>query len=1126
VAIKNVIAKGIGFGPGSSSYIVTHGFSSGVAPAPGFVYTYTDYIARSYETLADIEQFIEDYADVTIVNQGDLTAAELIELDDDGDGTLTLHDRDWLLDFILKDRFRHEDRLPWSQDDSDPLDLIDGRSNVIIIDQLHEDAVVIRPGAAGFNDCETQAGAFISNLFSGHNYLQTLWHTFTCLDEFGSIDTRRFPKNGGVVTIYVRGGDHTVDDEIVLTKNDGAATVQSRIRIRNYPGEYPTLYCGNKAVLGVYPLTTVLGFSRINTTIDGFEIIGYRESAGVKIFGPNTISLTDNYRFVRNNVHNCRGIAPNHARADALPHLVDSQFNNRSPAITSGTSLNCVTSSCDVGVAEDNFFMPAPPDWPYENGTANGEGFDIIGATDIIVRRNCFDGISPHAMIRLYQSTGITLEENCVSNAGHTCILVYGDTTVPATDITIQFNRVHGYCLVDASSANGIQTAGMQDSLIKGNVIYNAGLEEPGWGITIEMNPISSAPTDADAQNNIVEENILYGTAFFLGYAAGQNTGFPDGLPLPLRTVADNTIRNNIFINLPAYNASTAVSSSYNGLIRINLNDATSVLNDFYGNAFTGNILIRDDGGTLMAEQYSGSTSRNWNLAQINTLPNCSGNISTDPMFRNPLGGDFTLDPASVVTWLDAETPLEAECLCDDEEFNVPSPSNVLTFADLIDHLTAWSRGGALEAEHRDIRMAAYQAYQSVCLDSDFPYLLKHHRLRLQAPYDTGTVSNTTGTITGASNATPIVITSATHGLVTGDTVDITGVLGNTAANDVFTIKRIDANSFSLDESSGNAAWTSGGTWANLRSLTFTGSLLPPWTKYGRIVIDDVVYTIESRTSGTVCILDENIKPVSRISSEEFTLFRSQYELPEDYKAGYAMYEQDRRWASAWMHPDEWLASERNWLQSARPFCWTILPDPDRYGCFIVALHGYPDATETMDFMYYGQGRAIRLCGYEARCQTGTASASINGITVTGLGTSWSADMKGAMLRMSLDSTNWPTGNGDLYPYAEQQKISAVNSTTSITIDGAWSQAFSGVKFRISDPLDIDASIVEALKRRAEHEISIYRGQRIVETKGLYNDALVRCLERNSRSRVPYLKGDIKAGPWVQWWNRGTITSP
>lgn len=70
-----------------------------------------------------------------------------------------------------------------------------------------------------------------------------------------------------------------------------------------------------------------------------------------------------------------------------------------------------------------------------------------------------------------------------------------------------------------------------------------------------------------------------------------------------------------------------------------------------------------------------------------------------------------------------------------------------------------------------------------------------------------------TGNVTGATNASPIVITSASHGLQTGARVTVANVGGNTAANGTFTITRVSADTFSLDGSTGNGAYTSGGTW-------------------------------------------------------------------------------------------------------------------------------------------------------------------------------------------------------------------------------------------------------------------------------------------------------------------------
>lgn len=68
-------------------------------------------------------------------------------------------------------------------------------------------------------------------------------------------------------------------------------------------------------------------------------------------------------------------------------------------------------------------------------------------------------------------------------------------------------------------------------------------------------------------------------------------------------------------------------------------------------------------------------------------------------------------------------------------------------------------------------------------------------------------------TITNATNATPIVVTASKHGRLTGEKVYIEGVEGNTAANGAWTITVIDSNTLSLNNSSGNASYISGGTF-------------------------------------------------------------------------------------------------------------------------------------------------------------------------------------------------------------------------------------------------------------------------------------------------------------------------
>ncbi len=68
-------------------------------------------------------------------------------------------------------------------------------------------------------------------------------------------------------------------------------------------------------------------------------------------------------------------------------------------------------------------------------------------------------------------------------------------------------------------------------------------------------------------------------------------------------------------------------------------------------------------------------------------------------------------------------------------------------------------------------------------------------------------------TVTGATNASPIVITtSAVHGLNSGDGIRIAGVGGNASANGDWVVTVVSSTTFSLNGSAGVGAYTSGGT--------------------------------------------------------------------------------------------------------------------------------------------------------------------------------------------------------------------------------------------------------------------------------------------------------------------------
>lgn len=85
----------------------------------------------------------------------------------------------------------------------------------------------------------------------------------------------------------------------------------------------------------------------------------------------------------------------------------------------------------------------------------------------------------------------------------------------------------------------------------------------------------------------------------------------------------------------------------------------------------------------------------------------------------------------------------------------------------------------------------------------------------LQTPGGMASTSTTTYSVSAASNASPIsIVTTSTNALFTGQWVQITGVNGNTAANGIWSITVVSNTNFTLNGSTGNGAYTGGGTIA------------------------------------------------------------------------------------------------------------------------------------------------------------------------------------------------------------------------------------------------------------------------------------------------------------------------
>ena len=130
---------------------------------------------------------------------------------------------------------------------------------------------------------------------------------------------------------------------------------------------------------------------------------------------------------------------------------------------------------------------------------------------------------------------------------------------------------------------------------------------------------------------------------------------------------------------------------------------------------------------------------------------------------------------------------------------------------------------------------------------------------------DGGILTEATKSITGATAANPVVITSASHNYSNGDRVYITGVTGMTEINNrEFTVANVTTNTFELSgvDGSGFSAFVSGGTVGRIVEVTTTYS------------IDDIFEINHVQSADVLYLAHKDHEPakLTRTTATSFTL--------------------------------------------------------------------------------------------------------------------------------------------------------------------------------------------------------------------------------------------------------------
>ena len=298
-----------------------------------------------------------------------------------------------------------------------------------------------------------------------------------------------------------------------------------------------------------------------------------------------------------------------------------------------------------------------------------------------------------------------------------------------------------------------------------------------------------------------------------------------------------------------------------------------------------------------------------------------------------------------------------------------------------------------------------------------------------------------------------------------------------------------------------------GGTYE--RELTLASGTWPDWAASGKIRIGSVNHVVESRKSDTVLTLDPSINPgVDVAAGTNYTLFRTDYPLPNDFISLSNVISEDNWWYNRYVTPEQFARLENSAFSTGDVDAWTIKGDPNNFAQLALCVFPAPATATSADIPYRRRPRPLRISGNKTAHTQGTVAISNGAAAVTGTGTAFASDMVGSIIRLG-NTADTPTGLDGLNPFIDQRSIVAFTSTTAVTLDANVAQAFSGAKYMITDPVDIDIAMVPVFLRCCEKQMSILR--RMDDSNninGLYEQELRKAKSATQRSTQARFCGD------------------
>ena len=275
-----------------------------------------------------------------------------------------------------------------------------------------------------------------------------------------------------------------------------------------------------------------------------------------------------------------------------------------------------------------------------------------------------------------------------------------------------------------------------------------------------------------------------------------------------------------------------------------------------------------------------------------------------------------------------------------------------------------------------------------------------------------------------------------------------------------------------------SATYSTGTVAASSGTVTLTGGsfatagVTAANAKHWTLRCGDRSYPLGAYVSATSVTLGSQFSGLDVTAGTSFTLFRTLYPLPSDFRNMDEPSDEFNWWSGVYVTPDEAMKIERVSNSSGSPYHWTVVKDPHSSG-WAIRLIGYPTEVETVDFTYRRSARPIRYSGHEAAVRQGTLARTT--ATVTGASTAFATAMVGSILRVG-DTSNSPGPIESLTPWVSETEITAVASATSLTTADSGTIS-SSTKYLITDPIDVAPHMQQAIDSCCDYWLARIRGK-------------------------------------------------